>query len=457
MCGSKLRPAAAMSLRAVAAAILLFAAASMGQSWTFGPFVKHTGNPVLGPALTSFLCPIRTTQVQFERRDVMNPAAIVRNGKVYIFYRCEDTVGPTSRIGMAQSNDGFTFTRSSAPAIYPQNDAYKTYEWPGGCEDPRIAEDSAGTYYLTYTAYNGSTCKLSVATSTDLVTWLKRGPVFRTALSGKYLNFRTKSSGILTKLTSGRPIAAKINGHYWMYWGESPVFLAYSDDLINWTPVENANGTLDTMIAPRQGYWDNLFSEAGTPPLLTDQGILFLYNAATGQTWPGLPSPPAFAPGQILFDKNNPATMVARTTTFFMAPDQTYETIGITKNCCFIQGLVYFNSRWLLYYGAADTRVAVAVYTPPVSTIRQPLPSGHDAAVTVSITSHGCTFFMPPGSFSEIAVADISGRIVRTLQADKALVRWDGRDHQGNRAPPGIYVVRFSGKEKSTVQKIAVW
>jgi hypothetical protein len=61
-------------------------------------------------------------------------------------------------------------------------------------KDPRIVEDSGGTYYLTYTAYNGSTCKLSVATSTDLITWQKHGPVFRTALSGKYLNFRSKSS-----------------------------------------------------------------------------------------------------------------------------------------------------------------------------------------------------------------------------------------------------------------------
>jgi hypothetical protein len=45
----------------------------------------------------------------------MNPAAIVRNGKVYIFYRCEDNLGPTSRIGIAQSSDGLTFTRASAP------------------------------------------------------------------------------------------------------------------------------------------------------------------------------------------------------------------------------------------------------------------------------------------------------------------------------------------------------
>jgi len=55
----------------------------------------------------------------------------------------------------------------------------------GGCEDPRVVEDSAGTYYMTYTAFDGTLARLMVASSLDLLHWTKHGPAFGQAYNGK--------------------------------------------------------------------------------------------------------------------------------------------------------------------------------------------------------------------------------------------------------------------------------
>jgi beta-1,2-mannosidase len=50
-------------------------------------------NPVLGPnETTSFPCPVRRHNVFWEAKDVFNPAAVVKDGLVYLLYRAEDKV-----------------------------------------------------------------------------------------------------------------------------------------------------------------------------------------------------------------------------------------------------------------------------------------------------------------------------------------------------------------------------
>jgi predicted GH43/DUF377 family glycosyl hydrolase len=74
---------------------------------------------------------------------VFNPAAVVREGHVYLLLRGEDEVGPysgTSRIGLATSDDGMAFSVEPEPVLHPANDLWQPWEWPGGCEDPRVVE-----------------------------------------------------------------------------------------------------------------------------------------------------------------------------------------------------------------------------------------------------------------------------------------------------------------------------
>lgn len=344
-------------------------------SWTLGPFKRPEDvNPIIRPRPESlFTDPITQQAVRWEALHTFNPAAIVRNGKIYVLYRAEDDSGEmkigkhTSRLGLAESEDGLHFKRSSAPVFYPGEDDQKENEWPGGCEDPRIAETEDGTYVLTYTQWNRKIFRIGVATSKDLVHWTKHGHAFAKAYNGKYNNLRYKSSGIVTQLKDGRLKAAKIRGKYWLFWGEGAVHLATSEDLINWQPVEDENGKLIELIRPRRGKFDSIFTEVGPPPILTKDGILLLYNGKNrrGENGDTKLGPDAYAAGQALFDAKDPRKLLARLDEPFFKPELPFEMRGQYQGgTTFTEGLTYFKGKWFLYYGCADSLVGVAVHDP---------------------------------------------------------------------------------------------
>src|SRR4029078_12313252 len=174
------------------------------ENWALLPFVKADEvNPVLVPDSTvEFFCPGRKEKLRWEEKDVFNPAAIVRNDTVFLLYRAEDKIGKyagTSRIGLAWSVDGLHFKKLPAPVLYPNNDESKKWEWEGGCEDPRIVMDDKGSYYLTYTAYDGDKARLMLAVSSDLIHWSKQGHIFEYAYEGRYVNAWSKSGSIVSK------------------------------------------------------------------------------------------------------------------------------------------------------------------------------------------------------------------------------------------------------------------
>lgn len=348
--------------------------------WTLTPFIKADQvNPVLEPVdSTTFNCPVRGTAVHWEAKDVFNPSAVVRNGKIYLLYRAEDRIGKllgTSRIGIAESGDGLHFKRDSTPVFYPANDEFKEFEWEGGCEDPRIVEDDSGTYYMTYTAWNGDKPRLFIATSRDLHNWTKHGSVFAKAYEGKYAGVASKSGAIVCRLEGDLFVATKINGKYWMYFGDTDIFLAHSSDLINWTALEKNHKKktgkqsdkedLLPVLQPREGKFDSELVESGPPALLTENGILLIYNSKNSKE-KGDSTLPAgtYAAGQALFDARNPKKLKKRTENYFFKPDKPYEIKGQVNNVCFIEGLAHFKNKWFLYYGTADSKIAVAVYSP---------------------------------------------------------------------------------------------
>jgi predicted GH43/DUF377 family glycosyl hydrolase len=345
------------------------------KSWTLLPFVKvDSVNPILAPGNNSFICPVQNKKVYWEEKNVFNPAIVVRNDTLFMLYRAQDSAG-TSRIGLAYSVDGMHFTRNKEPVLYPANDAYKNYEWQGGCEDPRVTMDSAGVYYMTYTAYDGTTARLLIATSTDLLHWQKHGCVFAKEMNGKYLNVWSKSGSIVSKYVDGKIVAQKINGRYWMFWGDKYIWLATSNNLINWSPVETTDqqpydsvyanhniASLKIIVSTRPNKFDCNIVESGPPAMLTDKGILLLYNGRNVKTLGDSLLPDgAYTSSQVLFDKNDPTKIIDRMDTYFMRPEKPYEITGEVNQVCFIEGLAQYKNRWWLYYGTADSKIAVAV------------------------------------------------------------------------------------------------
>ncbi len=353
---------------------------SDSNNWALLPFVKaDSANPILQPGNRTFLDPVTAQTIGWEAKNVFNPAVVVRNDTVFMLYRAQDSIKPsgTSRIGLAWSIDGIHFTRYATPVLYPQNDAFKKWEWQGGCEDPRLVQDNAGLYYMTYTAYDGTTARLLIATSHDLIHWVKHGSVFAKAYGGKYVNKWSKSGSIVSTYQSGKCIATKVNGKYWMYWGDLFIWAATSDNLIDWTPVEMKPGDkppvtlkgiaqqmpdLQIAVPTRDTDFDNDLVESGPPAMITDKGILLLYNSRhTSSGGDASLKDGTYAAGQVLMDKNNPVIILHRLDKYFMKPEQPYELTGEVNNVCFIEGLAQFQAQYFLYYGTADSKIAVAV------------------------------------------------------------------------------------------------
>jgi predicted GH43/DUF377 family glycosyl hydrolase len=352
-------------------AILTSAAQSAptpSSSWQLGPFARPVSSPVISPIKSSiFDDPIRHAPVHWESLHTFNPAAIVRGGQIFVLYRAEDDSGEmqiglhTSRLGLATSTDGIHFIRQPQPVFYPATDDQQSREWPGGVEDPRIVQAPDGTYVLTYTQWNQLTYSIGIATSKDLIHWMKFGPVFSGSKRGKYDSLKYKSGGIVTQLVGDHLVAARIHGKFWMYWGEGAIHLATSPDLIHWTPVEDATGTPIEVLTRRPGHFDSGFPETGPPPVLTPQGIVMLYNGKNDPDHgdPNL-GPNAYAAGQALYSADDPAKLISRTDAPSLKPEEPFEKTGqYAAGTTFAEGLVRFKKRWFLYYGCADSAVGV--------------------------------------------------------------------------------------------------
>ena len=148
-----------------------------------------------------------------------------------------------------------------------------------------------------------------------------------------------------------------------MYWGDSQVWLATSDDLIHWQPLEMAAGEqppvplrstaatvpdLKVVLPTRAGKFDSDLVESGPPAMLTDQGIRLIYNGRNEPAFGDKALPAGtYAAGQALFDRRDPTRLLQRTDTYFLRPERPYETTGQVNQVVFVEGLVRFKNRQL--------------------------------------------------------------------------------------------------------------
>ena len=156
-----------------------------------------------------------------------------------------------------QTANGFTVVDSSS-VVFGPGDISDTW----GTEDPRVQFNPAdGAYYMFYTAYNGSSIMLSLATSsnpTSSQSWTRHGPVFPTLQN-------TKSAALIIR---EKP------PHY-LFWGDHEIRVTKSDDLTKWASVG------EVLLETRADSFDSQLVESGPPPLrLTTGDYLFFYNSA---------------------------------------------------------------------------------------------------------------------------------------------------------------------------------
>jgi predicted GH43/DUF377 family glycosyl hydrolase len=190
---------------------------------------------------------------------------------------------------------------------------------------------------LTYTGYNGKDAQLCLATSADLRTWARTG-VIMPAYKGTWNKKWTKSGAIVPQ---------KIADKYWMYYlgtvnDKDEMGVASSSDLIHWSDASS------TPVLPRrEKMFDSRVVEPGPPPLITEKGILLIYNGADDNL--------VYRTGWVLFDKLDPTKVLARSATPIFEPVHAWEKQGQVPNVVFVEGLTRSGSKLTLYYGAADT------------------------------------------------------------------------------------------------------
>jgi predicted GH43/DUF377 family glycosyl hydrolase len=287
-------------------------AAAQVERWPFGPLVRASSEHVLGPQGDGW-----------ESAGTFNPSVVAHEGAIVMLYRAQDRSG-TSRLGYATSSDGLRFTRRPEPVLSPEAE----YEKNGGVEDPRLTRIGS-TYYLTYTAYNKKDAQLALATSTDLIHWERKG-VILPAYKGAWNVGWTKAGAILPET---------IDGKYWMYYmgtaadKTDQMGLAYSTDLTHWIDA------LDHPVLPRRpGRFDSRVVEPGPAPMLTDDGLVLIYNGADDNL--------VYRTGIARFDRKDPRRLLSRTAEPVFSPETTWEKAGQVPNVVFVEGMVRQGQRW---------------------------------------------------------------------------------------------------------------
>jgi predicted GH43/DUF377 family glycosyl hydrolase len=92
-------------------------------------------------------------------------------------------------------------------------------------------------------------------------------------------------------------------------------------------------------------------------------------------------TPNSYCAGQVLFDKDDPAKVLARLDTPFFRPMEPFEKSGqYVAGTVFIEGMVYYKKKWLLYYGCADSRARCGCLRSRCQNAGRPIAIGQGEA-----------------------------------------------------------------------------
>lgn len=287
-------------------------------------FERSEFNPIIKPSDIPYPCDT-----------VCNPGAVMFEGETLLLLRVIDQIGG-SHITVARSQNGETDWRiADEPFLAPtdRNLPYEVY----GCEDPRISFlEDRGEYVITYTGFSPLGAGVCIATTKDFV---------HVERFGLTLAPNNKDASIFPR---------KINGRYFMLHRPAlgsmeHIWLAESEDLVHW-------GKPWMIIEERGGpWWDGEKVGGGPPAIETPDGWLVIFHGVQ-QTSHG----PIYRVGCALLDLNDPRKVIRRLPRWIFGPKASYESSGLIPGVVFPTGAIVNGDDIRLYYGAADTRIAMA-------------------------------------------------------------------------------------------------
>ncbi len=157
--------------------------------------------------------------------------------------------------------------------------------------------------------------------------------------------------GVVDK--SGCLLPEKIKGKYVIFHRIFPnILIDFVDDLNFDGKTKWLKGQYQIKV--REGKWDSLKIGMGGPPLKTKDGWLVIYYGVDKK------SSSKYYIGAMLLDLKNPTKVLYRSNQPILTPQEEYEMNGFKPGIAYPCGAVIVNGKLLVYYGAADSYVAVA-------------------------------------------------------------------------------------------------
>ncbi|MDP9194351.1 MAG: glycosidase [Acidobacteriota bacterium] len=290
-------------------------------------FRRNHANPILTAADWPY--PVHT---------VFNAGAtVLPDGTTLLLCRVEDRRG-LSHLCAARSADGVgDWVIDKEPTLRADPENHPEELW--GIEDPRITfMPELGKFAIAYTAFGKGGPGVSLALTEDFIQFERLGLVMQPD---------DKDAALLPRRIDGkfalihRPIADS-GAHVW---------ISFSPDLRSW-------GGHQMMLQARRGGWWDANKVGLSPPLIeTERGWLMIYHGVRSNAAGSL-----YRLGVALFDLEDPTQLLLRGDEWIFGPEAIYETQGDVNNVTFPCGYTIGRDgdTLNLYYGAADTSIAVA-------------------------------------------------------------------------------------------------
>jgi predicted GH43/DUF377 family glycosyl hydrolase len=290
-------------------------------------FIRHPKNPILSP-----------DDLPYPANSVFNAAAVVVDGETLLLLRVEDRRG-ISHFTVARSRDGIHDWRiDPEPTLFPSPESHPEEAW--GIEDPRITwVEERQQWIIAYTAYSRGGPLVSLAATRDFRTFERLGPVMTPEDKDAAL-FPIRFGGRFALIHRPVPGATSFGAHMW---------LSYSPDLKHW-------GDHQILLRARQGgWWDANKIGLSPQPLRTERGWLLMYHGVRVTAAGCL-----YRLGLALLDLQDPRKVLRRSSEWVFGPREPYERTGDVADVVFPCGWIVDGDVMRLYYGAADTTIALA-------------------------------------------------------------------------------------------------
>ena len=290
-------------------------------------FTRYAHNPILTASMWPY--PAHT---------VFNPGATrLHDGTTLLLCRVEDRRGLSHLCAARSANGRDNWSIDAEPGLCPDLNHYPEELW--GIEDPRITfVPELGRYAIAYTAFGKAGPGVALALTEDFRSFERLGLVAQP---------EDKDAALLPRRVDGNFALL----HRPMTHGRGDIWLSFSPDLRSW------GGHRPVLQARRGGWWDA--NKVGlSPPLIeTPRGWLMLYHGVR-QTASGS----IYRLGAALLDLDQPDRCLLRGRSWMFGPEAVYEREGDVGNVAFPCGYTLGpdGDALNLYYGAADTSVALA-------------------------------------------------------------------------------------------------